>query len=201
MSKITQVINRQAYEYIRDRILEILVDELDNQAIISYDADLEVNVFLEIANPLDKTELSAIVISLASGKYDNKHQGSVDGLYQFHIDCFTNAKTTAADAGDTISTVRLHKILGVCRSILEDPIYKTLGFVPPFIMKTFVGEINIATPNKEDASNTSMGRLLFNVVANETSKLIIPNLIEGYDTTVKIDNTGKGYFYQGENYP
>lgn len=196
MSKITQPISSQAFEFIRDRIFEIIVDEFDGQHTLTTDDDLELNVFLERNTPLDKTEISSIVISLATGSFGNKHQGSVDGTYQFHIDFFTNSKTNSSISGDTKAALKLHKIMGLGRAILEDPIYKTLGFVPPFIMKTWFSEFNIAAGNKEDALNSAMSRLIFNVVANETSKLIVPNLIEGYKTSIKIDSTGKGYFYE-----
>ena len=200
MSKITQIISTQRFESIRDRILEILVDEMDHQYYLTSDEDLNVSVFIERNNPIDKTELSAIVVSLAKGAYSNKNQGSVDGDYIYNVDVYTNSKTTENGAGDTLAAIKMQKLMGVCRSILEDPIYKTLGFAPPFLMKTNVSEFNIAAGNKEDALNTGMGRLTFNVTTNETNKLIVPNLIEGYETTVKIDNSGKGYFYQGENY-
>lgn len=200
MSLITQTILQQLFEYIRTRILQILVSELEGQFILTGDYDLQLNVFIERSNPLDKTEIDAIVISFAQGTYGNKNQGSVDGTYQYHVDCFTSAKSSLNISGDTAAQLKLHKIIGVVRSILEDPIYKTLGVNPPIIMKSFISEINIAASNKEDATNTSMGRITFNVVANETNKLIIPPLIEGYDTDVRINGSGQGYFYRGENY-
>lgn len=200
MSKINTVIPKQKFEYIRDRVFEIIMSEFEGQYLQSYDPDLDLSVFIERSTPLDKTELPGIVVSLAAGNFGNKNQGSVDGTYQINIDHYTSAKSAAGVSGDTYAAKKLHKILGISRAILEDPIYKTLGFTPPFIMKSFISELNIAAQNKEDAENTSMGRLVFNVVANETSKLLIPDLIEGYNTSIKIDNSGKGYFYKGENY-
>jgi hypothetical protein len=200
MSKIKQVILKRTYEYIRDRIFAILMDEFDGQFVLTYDTDLEVNFFIERGTPIDKTELPAIVVSIAKGSFDNKNQGNIDGSYSFNIDCFTNAKTNITEGGDYIAAKHLQKIMGICISILEDPIYKTLGFTPPFIMSSSFSEMNFASPNKEDASNTSMGRLTFNIRANEAFKLIEPSLIEGYETTVQIGNSGKGYFYIGENY-
>ncbi len=200
MSLITQPISKQLFEFIRLRILEILVSEFQGQFLLTGDYELEVKIFIERSTPLDKTELDAIVISFAHGAYSNKNQGSVDGMYQFHIDCFTSEKSSNGVSGDTAAMIKLHKIVGLVRSILEDPIYKTLGVQPPIIMKSFISEINIAASNKEDALNTSMARLVFNVSANETNKLIIPPLIAGYTTSIKINGTGRGYFYEGINY-
>lgn len=195
MSKITKEINQQNFEFIRDRILQILVDEFEGQFILSYDDDLDLSVYVERSTPIDKTEIPAIVISLSNGNYNNKNQGCVDGTYVYNIDFFTNAKSSEGISGDTLAATKLQKIMGVGRAILEDPIYKTLGVTPPFVMKTFVSEMNIAQQNKEDAENTSMGRLLFNVVSTETTTPIVPSLIEGFKTAIKIDQSGKGYFY------
>ncbi len=198
MSKIIKTIDPASFEYVRDRLLEILVSELDGQYLLTYDVELDnISVYLEKNAPVDKTELSSIIISLAVGTYSNKNQGSVDGSYMYHIDVFANSKTSPVKSGDTASSIKLQKIMRVCRGILEDPIYKTLGFVAGFILKTYVSEFNIAPGNKEDALNSSMGRISFTVVANESSKLLVPSLIAGYETTVKIDGSGKGYFYEG----
>jgi hypothetical protein len=199
---ITQIISPAAFEYIRDRIIEILLVEIDGQYILTYDPDIEpdvaLNIFMERQTPVDKVEMSTIIVSLASGGFGNKSQASIDGDYVYQIDVFTNAKSTATTAGDTASSVKLQKIMRICRGILEDPVYKTLAFATPFIMKTYVSEFNIAAGNREDSLNSSMGRITFNVQANETSKLKVPSNIAGYKTSVRIDNTGKGYFYQGD---
>lgn len=200
MSRITQVIGTQYYELIRDRTLAILIDEFEKQFILTGDYELEIEAFIERGTPIDKTELSTVIVSMASGTFGNKNQGNVDGSYMFHIDFYTNSKTTSESDGGYLAKKKLHKLMGVGRAILEDPLYKTLGYTPPFIMKSIVSELNIAAPNKEDAVNTGMGRLGFSVTANESSKLTVPSLIDGYETQIKIDNTGKGYFYEGETY-
>lgn len=200
MSNITTIIPRQQFEFIRDRIFEILVDEINGQYILTSDSEFNILSFIERNTPIDKTECPAMVVSYAKSDFSNKHQGSTDNAIVFNIDFFTNSKSNIADGGDKLSALKLHKLLGVARYILEDPIYKTLGFTAPYIMKSYVSEINIAAGNKEDATNTSMGRLTFNVVCNETNVLKTPELIEGFNTQVKIDNSGKGYFYEGQTY-
>lgn len=185
---------------MRDRIADILYDELDIQSQLNYDTDLDVEVLIECTNPIDKTEASVIIVSLASGSYANKNQGGVDGTYTYNIDVFTNSKTTESTAGDKNAALKLQRLLGLCRAILEDPVYRTLGFAAPFISRVNCVDIKIADTGRDDAVNTAMGRLTFNVVLNESSKLLIPNLIEGYDTVVKLGETANGYSYSGENY-
>lgn len=200
MPKISQIILPQNYEFVRDRIAEILTDELDHQLALTGDYDLDVLVDVERSTPFDESELPAVNVSLDLGSWGNKHQGSVAGTYIFNIDCITSSKSTQDKAGDVAASVKTQRIAGLCRAILEDPLYKTLGFTAGFVIRTFCNDMKFGTAGSPDAKNTIVSRITFNVQVSETSKLTIPNLIEGYDTTVKIDNTSKGYFYQGENY-
>lgn len=197
---IIQPIAPQRFEFIRDRTMAILMSEFEQQFILTGDYSLQLNFFVERSNSLDEDELDAIIVSLAHGDYSNKNQGSVDGAYMYHIDHYTKSKSSLGIAGDTAAQIKLQKFMGITRAILEDPVYKTLGVVPPFIMGSWVSEFDIAPPKPQDVQNVAMGRIVFNVRANETSNLIVPTLIKGYNTQIKINGTGKGYFYQGENY-
>lgn len=201
MAQINYIIPPQKYELARNRIGEILIDEFDNQLLLTGNYDLDIKVDVEGQNPYyDKVELPAINVSLLNGGFGNKNQGSVDGNYIYAIDAFTSAKTTNTMKGDKLSTFKLHKLLGIARAILEDPKYKTLGYVPGFVMRTGFTNIDIMEIKKDDALNTIGGRLLFAVSLNEITALGVPRLIDGYETRVKISNTDQGYFYQGENY-
>jgi hypothetical protein len=197
LSKITTVIPPQAFEVIRDRIGEILTDELNNQSILSYNPALDIIVTAERSNPYASTELPAINISLDNGQYGNKNQGSVDGSYVFNIDAYTNAKTSDAQGGDQKASIELQELLGKCRAILENSIYITLGFQNPFILRTICSAINIASSGANDAKNTMMGRISFTVTANEKTPFKVPALIDGYETQIKLSLTEKGYLYQG----
>jgi len=205
MPQINSIIANQAFEVLRDRIYEILFDELDNQFRLSGDYDLDVLVLKESSGPFDIAHLPVCSVSLATGDWGNENQGSDDGTYQFNIDIHTAAKNGPAGPGDQAATLLLHRLLGICRAILRDPKYKTLGYatgpgITPFIMNTKCSNFNIAAPGNQDANNTMMGRLVFTVRANEVIAFIEPDLIAGYDTTVKISDSEQGYVYTGENY-
>ncbi len=197
MPKINYPIPLQGYELIRERIAEILIDELGNQVILSYAPYLDADVFIESVNPEDKEHLPVVNISLAHLEWSNQNQGSKDGTYTYHIDCYTNSATTDDNTGDYLANAQLQRILGVIRAILENQLYCTLGFQRPFIQRVYCSEMNFANKAKNDALNSMMGRLSFIVVATETTPGIIPSLIAGYDTEVKIDDTNKGYYYSG----
>lgn len=201
MAKLTAVIPPQAFEIIRNRISDILIDELENQYILSYDPDIDnFELRLESSSPVDKVEAPIIIVNFSSGDFNNKNQGSADGIFVFNIDAYTSAKSDQEEDGDSKATFKLQKILGMCYAILSDPNYKTLGFAAPFIIQNSCGQINIADPGKQDAANVMMGRLTLNIKAVQTNPLIIPSLLEGYDTRIKMGVGNSGYKYTGETY-
>lgn len=205
MPQINSIIASQAFELLRDRIFEILVDEIENQFQLTGDYDLDIDVYKESSGPFDISQLPVVNVQFASGDWENRNVNSDDGTYQFNIDVHTAAKNTSAGAGDTSAAIKLQQILGVCRAILRNPKYKTLGFAvapsgTPFILRTFCANVNIAATGAQDANNTAMGRIVFTVQANEVVAFVEPDLLDGYETTVKIDETGKGYIWIGENY-
>lgn len=196
MARILTVIQPRAFERIRDRIGEILADELPVQAAIEYADELDAEVFVERFIPFDKTEMPAVNVLVARGLYDNKAALKSDGTYTFNIDCYMTAKTQAGKNGDSESAIKLQKLMGVCTAILENRQYNTLGFAKPFISHTEVREINIANPvNNQDASSVIMGRITFIVRVPETVDAILPQLLAGYDTVMKLYLTDKGYTF------
>lgn len=196
MARIDYIIPAQYYELIRDRIGAILALELNNQVLLSGDYDLDADVFVESGSTFDKIEIPVINVSLVSVNYDNKEQGSVRGTYVYAVDAFTSAKSGNTVSGDVRATFKLHRLLGVCRAILENPVYKTLDFTPPSISRTLCSDIQIAKTTKDDATNTAMGRVNFTVVANETTELLTALQISEYYTKVKLHETDKGYQYE-----
>ncbi len=201
MAQIKEIIPPQFFELIRDRIAEILVSELDEQFVLTYDADLQATVYGDRFIAFDNTELPAINVSFSAGDYNNQTVRDVDGTYSYFIDVFTQAKTTDDDRGDKLAMLKLHKLLGVCRAIIQNPIYKTLGFEPPFLMSRQISRIFIAEPKGDDTLSVVMGRLILTIVAPEDTQLLTAKLIKGFDTQVKLFLTDKGYIYSGDNIP
>ena len=86
------------------------------------------------------------------------------------------------------------------RAILASPHYVALGFVPPFIMRTEILDIEIAEPrDNQDSANMVMGRLVFQVDAPEAVEQIEPRIAEGYDTMVILEETDEGFVYIIDN--
>jgi hypothetical protein len=200
-AKLNYAIGAQRFELVRNRLGEILIEEFDNQLLLTGDYDLDVDVTVEGSNPyIDKVELPNINVSVLKGTYGNKNQGSSDGTYTFAIDAYAMAYTTSSAKGDVIATKKVQRLIGIIRTILEDPQYKTLGYTPGFVMRTLCSQFDVMEIKRDDANNTIGARLLFTAHLNESATLKTVSLIDGYDTTVKLGSTDVGYFYQGENY-
>lgn len=203
---INTLIGQQNFELIRDRIAEILSNEIANQATLEGHELWTENIFvwLERTAPFDRAELPCINVSMSSGEFDNyKATGDNDGNYQFDIDVFTKSTYSTTDNGDTRSTVLLHRILGVCKTILTNEQYKTLGFESKFIGNRNVASIQIADPNsmrrENETESIRLGRLSFRVRCNETNITAVPTNLSSYATTVRLYNTSNGYYYSSNN--
>lgn len=198
MSKLTTEIGPRAYELIRNRIAEILIDEFDNQFLFSYDPDIDLDVEVERFVPYQISEMNAVNVMLARGDFDNKTAVKSDGNFRFIIDCYANAESTETERGDSLAMFKLQKIMGICQAILESPYYLTLGFARPFIEHTRVELIEISQPiNVQEATSMVAGRITFIVRAAQNADTLVPNLIDGYNTGVKIGLTDRGYVFSG----
>ncbi len=199
MAKLKYKIPARAWEICRDRIAEILADELNNQIDMNYLMEFKPEVCLERYG-FDNIETEIVNVMFAQGRPDNKDITGADGAYLFNIDLYTKAETTDDAGGDQLATLKLHTLLGLVESILDHPNYKTLGFAAPYICRVWLGETNIAAKGKNDQKNVAMGRIQFNVLVFEKHKLTTPRLAEGFDTSYKIGTGDKGYKIVTESY-
>lgn len=194
MSIISTVIGSQAYELIRNRISEILADEIANQSALGSDVS-NATVWLERFTPFDNTELPAVNVGLATGNFTGQTLLQSNGTYQYNIDAYVSAETTDTAESDVLAYKKLHRLLGVMRAILENSQYKTLLFAPPFIMNRSVESLSFADPKKDSSIAVAMGRLSFQVKAVETTETLDGAMIQESITSVKLALTDKGYKY------
>lgn len=199
MSLISTVIQPQAFEIVRDRVGRILADEIQNQFQITYDQELQVRVWIERFLQFDKTELPAICVGLVEGSYDGQDALQHNGTYRLYIDAYVNAKSGENNPGDVRAMVKLHRLLGLCRAIIMDPRYITLGFGvrPGFIMNRHFESIQIENPRQKehDAGSSVMGRLVLSVKVPEITDTIQPVNIKDLFTTVKLADTENGFLW------
>lgn len=196
MPLINSTIETQAFELIRDRIADILIDEIQGQADLGNDIGLK-SLYTERHVPVDHVKLPAIAISMDRVSYDNKSRKSVDGEYTYFIDVIDKSATTATEHGDTKASKRIQKIVGIIRMILYSPVYETLGFEKPFISRHAITEISFGTFQDKDQENVQMARISFVVRAAEGVKFIEPTLLYEYTTSVRIGDSDSGYVFSG----
>lgn len=133
---IQSIIPPSAMELIRDRIKEILDTEFAGQAAlcaahvppIPFDVP---TIFTERYVTVDQQEGSVIVVRLNDGVYSNKDQESVNGDYEFYIDCYAYSEEIGTSDAYYLSSKKMEKLMALVRSILQDQSYRTLGFTPP----------------------------------------------------------------------
>jgi hypothetical protein len=195
MALLTQKIPEQNFELVRDRIALILADEISAQAaIVPLTTEMDATVHLERFVPFSQVDMPCVNVVFSSGSYDNQNTLTADGLYKYNIDVYMKSKTIGTDGGDKLASIKLHRLLGICRAILENPKYRTLGFAPPSLQRVTVVDINIEEPqNTQDGSSVIMGRLTFDVSVCEGTQLDSGNNISGWETSVQMDETPQGY--------
>jgi len=198
MALINSIIPDQNYEIIRNRIGEILAVELINQAALTSIPNVTA-VDVERFVPPDETEFPLATVEFAGGTYANKDQTQSQGTYVYYITIHASGRTNPDTKGDKAAAIKLHRILGLCRAILENPAYNRLGFDKPTttrgnISSTKVESIKIPkTEENGDATNSIFGYLEFHVKAPEGVQLSDPIPLASGTTVVKLYLTDKGY--------
>jgi hypothetical protein len=201
MALIQNLIPAQAYQIILARIVEILIEEVENQQDLA-GADFAVRTFSpERSTPYEAKDLPAINVQLAEGNYPTKDVTQADGVYEYYIDVWTSAKSTTEDRGDKLATYLAHRIAGVVRAILENPQYRTLATTAGYIRRTKVDSIKMIRIDPNDLQNMCMARITFIVEAPESVELKECVDIAGYQTRVQIAASAEGYLWSADAEP
>jgi len=203
MAKINYLIGKQGFERVRERLGEIITDELANQVTLDTQnpADINAKVWAERGQAFDVSELPAINIILAKGNFDNEDSQTTDGTYTFMIDAYSSAASKDGKDGDFLTALKIQRMIGIIREVLCDHQYRTLGFAPGFIGHVDVNNISFPDPLQiHDAQSANVGRLQLTVRLIESATPEEPLLIGSFKTSVKISTTNKGYLFVGYNY-
>lgn len=194
---ITEKIPPRSFEVVRDRIAQILAMELINQNTLSPGEGLNVNrVHVSRLIPFEDQEMPAINVMPTKGEYTDFTRTRQDGTYEFSIICYQKSATVGSGRGDELAGVKLDRLMGVCQYILSHWKYDTLGFAPPFIERTEVQSISYMDAMKaNEASSAVVGVLSFTVRVPEDINKLTPQNIESFTTSVKLEETDKGYIY------
>lgn len=195
---ITVEITQRNFELVRNRIAVILANELEYQDYVSTDELFELpTIKLEGRVAFDISEMPIINVCLSNGDYGNKDVRQTEGTYVYNIDVHCKSKKVGATDGDTLSSLKVQRMLGICQAILDNPVYKTLNFGARAIHSVTVSNLNVQEIEKEkgDLESCSMGRLQVTVRCPEGNSLIDANQIDSYGTIVMMALTERGYSY------
>lgn len=224
MAEINEILSYANYEIIRDRISYILAIELANQKALNV-AELA----LEQAKPTpnqDLIDLYELNISCIPGKVwlerflrpqpseypmvnvvftgaplnEGSSHTLQNGVDRYIIECYQDAKSSENRKGDELASLKLHRVLAICRAILMDRNYVRLGFnsAPYIVGSREVRDLMIAQPvsGAENSHHAIYGKIDLLVKTTE----VVPDLT-GVDlnisyTEMKIYDSDLGYYFQ-----
>lgn len=191
---ITEIIQEQGFELITKQLGAIMLLELTNQLELQK-CHIDLGVFLERIEPIDKSEDVVVNVSLNSINYDEHNEFEVHGAHTFNLDVYSFGEETIDKTSSTDVRIKIQKIVGWVRYILSSTKLKTLVFEPGLISGTYIQSVNFDdTYGKEDGSMTRMARVVFLVRAFESQDPDeYNNNFTGNDTVIKIESTDKGY--------
>jgi hypothetical protein len=198
MAKISKIIPEQNFETVRNRLANIFIEEIENQANYTGDTDLAISVGIEQKIPLDKSELPMMNIGIAQGNFNNKSVSDSTGVFAYNFDFFCDKENTDDLKGDTSAALWASKIAGKAIAILSNDVYRTLGYDQKVggIERVQVSSMTIGDVNSSDARHSVMSRVVVTVTFNQNTPLLDANLLEGFDTSVKMGESNAGYKYR-----
>lgn len=192
---ITEIIPKQGFEIVLDRIHDILDVELLNQKTLQ-EFESEFEVFKERQEAYDNSEAVVIIVSLSNIAYAGKTQKDSQGGTDYFIDVYANGIESTDKTGNEDSRLKLHLFVGMIRYILDSTKYQTLGF--DYSLNLIGGKYitGIQFPDNydnQDASFNRFARITLNVRIQESQQAWDAIQLLGNDTTVKLDETEKGF--------
>lgn len=194
---INTIIPDDNFEIIRDKIAVILLEELQNQSLLQSNPLLDISkVWIERRTPFNMSELPAINVSI--GEYDNTNKTlrQREKSVKYYIDSYVSQKHYESNDADELSGKGAWKVVRNCEYILQHPVYKTLGLQPGPIKHTEVQRVQAGEADTGDSAKCMVLRLEFVVEQFSTETPLTIEEVTGLDTTVKLYETEKGFYYQ-----
>ena len=197
MAKINTPISIGAMEICRDKIVEILIDELPSQAGLLARPEINAKVFRERYKPIGYEEMPCVNSYVARSDSGKLAAVSSEGTYSFWIDVYTIARSGEGGAevhGDEYSSIKNQELARVITGILHSTIYRKLDLPSGIVSSVTVTSYTPNDPeNTKDSENTTLGRLQVDVKAVDGN--ITSSTIEALKaaTAAKINNSDKGY--------
>lgn len=191
---ITETIPMQGFEVVKNKLGAILVSEISNQVDKLQCNDIEVDVYIERQEPYDKSEDVIVNVSLNNVAFGNINERDTMGTNTFNIDVYASGVATLDIDGNTQVRQKIDLVVGWIRYILSSTKYRILDLPVGTIGGTYVDSINYDDNyGNQDGSYIRMARVQFSVRVLECQELWDSSPFSGNDTTIKLDNTDKGF--------
>lgn len=158
-----------------------------------------VNVFNERMDTFKHTEEVLVNTFFDAVRENNHSQKSTQGNVVYFIDITTSGTSGEGVDGGKDSSSRCNKFIGMCRYIISDAQYRTLGFQPGTIGGVYVESIQKADSENNDGAYISFARITVSVRLREDQPLLTGELMKSALTGVKLDVTEQGYKYELTN--
>lgn len=188
---INEVIANTGLATVRDKLAYIITTELTNQRSLAsgdyktqldsfWNANDELNIFVDRNIPLDPSELNGIIIVPVRETNDNGSQARTQVTAEFNI--FFPGESNEENP-DTYINKTLERVSGVVKNILNSGVYVTLGFNPGFIASRKVTERSFFIPISNDSQSLNGVALTVMVEYDEQHYLKNPVELLGNTTT------------------
>lgn len=103
--------------------------------------------------------------------------------------------------GDSLASIKLQRCLAIIRAIIMNPNYQQLGFTENFVNNVVANNIQIGQPDDgaDNANNTIRGKIDIAVKIAEGVEQITGVVLALNETTLKLYDTEKGYYWTNES--
>lgn len=199
MARINYAITDDYFEIIRDKIAEILLDELPNQATLLNNPDLNfTQIWKERTTNFNLNELPALNLSTSEVGYNDKFPGERYTTPVYFIDIYVSKIHEQNNNADQLSMDAGWRIARVIQGVLDHDEYKDLT-IAPFVRHAEVRVTRAGEADSDGGGKVSIIRVEYMVDTYSSQGALDPEQILGSDTTVRLNDTEKGYFYQINN--
>ena len=213
-AQITTAISQSNFERVRDQIGALLKVEIDNQALLLGtpavpspptpaipNPDIECSIYVERNKPVDRSEGNVINVLTIQMGYENTTPISQRNTAQFAIDVYTNAPEENNGQLCEPAKYKLSRLIGIIWNILQHPTYVRLQFTNKQIVESrSVTQVLFSDKDTmHEGINQVMARVILTVKIHEETGQIQPDAATSYETTVKLENTEKGYKFISTN--
>ena len=199
MPIINTIIQPRSWILVRDRIGQILKDELANQAAITYNDYINCDVYVERWSPVNLNECidtSVVIVGIESIKPENSTWIDRDDVVQYSIVTTTAMAASPTNGGDVNAMMRNQEITGIIDGILTHPEYITLAFPKPFIIRSKVVDIKFGMQNRQESAGMVSSVVTLEVSFDQSEPESTTTPLSESLTSVKINDTENGYKYE-----